>query len=364
MRLSALALSLLLVAGCSKPAAPPPPAPPVPAPPEATAAPVTPAAPPKEALGEQRAVSAADAAIHAEKIVGDYRIGMGVDAATTLYLPGVGARIPDKPQDSGKAELAYMIVTVREVRTKRHLPRAKVTVSIPRGAFEVPALPLLEVWGDYAHYAANVPVTRLGHELQLTVNVSPPQYGRHGDCLTLWDKPVSTQFILRREGSKLTVTGDSATPADAGWTVGEDVVDALREASQVVDAGPYTAGLVIEGPEPVWRWDQGKPIPEPVPDQATNHLEIVLIEAESGRMVTGAGVTLTLTPGESGRPPIRIPLIPLMSSFHHYGATVFVPPGTYDVAVRVQRPTFTTLRADRLALTLSFAFPKPWIRTP
>jgi hypothetical protein len=270
-------------------------------------------------------------------------------------------RIEDKPT---KGVDAFLIVTVREVRTKRHLPRAGVAVGIPRGEFEVPDLPLLEVWGDYAHYGANVPLTRVGREFQLTVNVTPPEYGRHGDCLTLWAAPVTAKFIVKRDGDKLRVVGDGAAPADADWMVGGDVVDALGEARQIVDAGPYTVGWVVEGPEPVWRWEAGKPTPVAVPDQATNHLEVVLLEQASGRMVTGAGVTLTLTPAEAGRPPIQFPLIPLMSEFHHYGATVHIPPGSYRVGIRIARPTFTTLRADRLSRALSLTLPKPWIQTP
>ncbi len=355
----ALLLAVMLGA-CSKPAPAPPTDPPK-AEKTAPAAKAAHAPTPKEALGEQKAVAAADKAIGAEQIVGDYRIGLGFKVPRPLYLPGAGSRMEDQP---GKGADAYMIVTVREVRTKRHLPRAGVSANVPRGEFEVPALPLLEVWDDFAHYAANVPLVKVGQEFQITLKVSPPVYGRHGDCIALWDKPATAKFIVKRGGGRLEVVGDPAGPADAGWMVGGDVADALEETRQLVDAGQYTVGWVVEGPEPVWRWDKGKPIPEPIPDQATNHLEVVLLEKATGRMVTGAGVTLTLTPAAAGEHPIQFPLLPLMSEFHHYGATVAIPPGTYRVGIRIVRPTFTTLRADRLSRTLSLTLPEPWIRKP
>ena len=351
----ALALVLPPLGACVKPASPP-----APPDPQKTAVPAEPAAPPREALGEQASVAAADRAIGAEQVVGDYRIGLGFGAPRALYLPGAGARIQDKP---GRGADAYMFVTVREARTKRHLPRVAVTASVPRGEFEVPALPLLEVWGEFAHYGANVPVVKVGHEFQVTLNISPPSYGRRQDCVGLWDQAVSAKFIVRR-GDALEVVGEPARPADADWMVGGDVVQAVQQTRQRVDAGEYTVGFIVAGPAPLWRWGDGKAIPEPMPDDATHDLQIVLLETATGRLVTGAGVTLRLTPAGTGPQPIALPLLPLMGGFHHYGRSVAMPPGAYGVGVRVVRPTFTTLRADELARTLSFTLPEPWIVSP
>ncbi len=280
---------------------------------------------------------------------------MSVAVPTTTWLPGVGARIQDLPP---KGAAAQLIVTLRDRRTKRHLPRAAVRVRIPRGDLQVPPLPLVETWGAYMHYAANVPFPFRGSEFQIKVDVEPPAYDRHADSLDRWIAPAQVTFLLRRAEGRVRVIGDKPQPTEAGVSIGEDVVAARRGAQTTVDAGEYTVGISLLDPEPIWRWREGKPTPAATPEGADRHVDVVVLDRRSGRMVTGAKVTLTLRASAEQGDPISLPLRPLLGRFFHYGATVAWPGRHGRVDLKIDRPTFATTDGQRFARAQSFTLPQ------
>ena len=86
-------------------------------------------------------------------------------------------------------------------------------------------------------------------------------------------------------------------PTDQDYSVGDDLLQAIAEAGELHNVGPYRVGLILEGPEPIWLWKDGKPALEAVASDATNHIEVVLVDRESGQLVPRATVDLVFMAG-------------------------------------------------------------------
>jgi hypothetical protein len=147
------------------------------------------------------------------------------------------------------------------------------------------------------------------------------------------------------------------TATDADYAVGDDLLQALAEAGGLKDAGPYRVGLIVEGPEPIWLWQDGKPVLQPVGADATNHVEVVVVDAETGQLVPSAGVDLTFL--AAGRAVGAAALHPLLSVFSHYGETLALPSGTDRVRVKITPPPFGALDHPRLADGVEVELPLP-----
>ncbi|RMG12765.1 MAG: hypothetical protein D6729_16135 [Deltaproteobacteria bacterium] len=293
---------------------------------------------PQEIEGTVEAVARADATIRAEVQAEGYRIGVFTDAPRTLWLRDENGHLKETPPPEGATH--YLGVVVREPRTKRFLPATPVEVRLGKGKPQR----LTWVWGDFQHYGGHLSFPEGPFELAVTVG--PMAYDRHGDMLTQWTKPATVVFRGRREGAVVRFEGKPPAPAAADYHLGDDVLQALAEAREVTTAGPYRVGFIAERPEPVWLWKDGGPSLVAATEKDTHHLEIALMEQASNRMIPGAKVTLSLVP-RSGGAPLGIPLHPLASAFYHYGATVAVPPGDYEVRAKIEPPPFATLGGPR-----------------
>jgi len=297
---------------------------------------------PEEIRGAVVTTARADEAVAAEEIVGEYRVGVASGPAKQIFLRRDGALVAT-PAAPGAV---YLGVLLRERRTKRLLPASTVTATLARdGATSDVAL--AELWGDFHQYGANVALPGDG-PLTITVHASAPAYARHGDMLTHFVTPVSATFAARVQEGALRFDAHPVQPVDADYAVGDDVLQARTEAGTLHDAGPYRIGVIVEGPEPIWTWHDGAPVLAAVAADATNHVEVALLDRESGVLVPDARVTLTFLGG--GATPLgTATLQPLLSVFSHYGATLAVPTGATRVHVHVDPPTLGAIDRPRLA---------------
>lgn len=296
---------------------------------------------PEEIRGSVLATARADQAIAAEEIVGEYRVGVGVAPARSLFRRREGELVV-MPLDPGTV---YLAVALRERRTKRFLPAAEVTAVVTQGEHET-EVTLVELWGEFHQYGANVPLPADG-PATITVRASPPAYARHGDMLTHFVTAATATFAAHVQQGTLRFDAHPVQPTDADYAVGDDVLQALTEAGRTLhDAGPYRVGLIVEGPEPFWTWQDGVPVLAPVAADATNHVEVVLLDRETGQLVPDARVGLTFLAGE--RAVGTATLHPLLSIFSHYGTTLALPAGATDVHIHVDPPALGSVDRPRL----------------
>jgi hypothetical protein len=306
---------------------------------------------PEEIRGAVLAVTRADQAIAAEEISGEYRVAVTTGAARPIYVrhDQALAQLPTQPGQ------VYLGVLLREKRTKRFLPSSKVTAVLSRDGHDS-AFVLTELWGDFHQYGANVTLPADG-PVTVTIRASPPAYARHGDMLTHFVSPVTVTLQGRVQQGALHFDGKPITPQDADYAIGDDVLQARTEAGTLHDAGPYRVGLIVEGPEPIWLWHEGAPVLQPVGADATNHLEVVLLDRDTGQLVPGARVTLTFLDG--GHEVGSTTLHPLLSIFSHYGETLALPAGVKTVRIHVDPPSLGSVDTPRLDGAADLEVPLP-----
>ncbi len=311
---------------------------------------------PDEIRGPVLAAARADEAIAAEEIVGEYRVGVVAAPARTIFRRRDGA-LDAVPPDRGST---YLAVVLRERRTKRFLPSATVTATVSQNGRDT-EVPLTELWGDFHQYGANVPLPADG-PVTITVRASPPAYARHGDMLTHFVTPVTATIAARVQQRVLRFDAHPVQPQDPDYAIGDDVLQALTEAGGTLrDVGPYRVGVIVEGPEPIWTWQDGKPVLAPVAADATNHVEVVLLDRETGQLVPDASVALTFLAGD--RPVGTTTLHPLLSIFSHYGNTLALPATATDVRVHVDPPALGSVDRPRLDGHADVTMPLPAKRT-
>ncbi len=307
---------------------------------------------PDEIRGAVLATTRADQAIAAEEIVGDYRVGVASGPARAIFRREAGSLVPAPAAPAGAV---YVAALIRERRTKRFLPAAAVTLAI-ESASGRSETPLSELWGDFHQYGANVVLPSDG-PVTLSVRAAPPAYDRHSDMLSRFVTPVSATLKGQVRDGTLTFDARPVQPTDADYAVGDDVLQALTEAGTMRDAGAYRVGVIVEGPEPIWQWKDGAPVLQPVAAGATNHVEVVLLDRETGQLVPNGHVMLTFLAG--GRAVGNAMLHPLLSIFSHYGETLTLPAGATTVRVHIDPPALGALDRQRLAEPVEIELPLP-----
>jgi len=307
---------------------------------------------PESIRGAVLATTRADEAIGAEAVAGEYRVGVIAGPARVIYGPAGAA-----PRDDGRGG-AYVGVALRERRTKRFLPAARVAVAVV-GAAGRAETELAELWGDFHQYGANLVLPGDG-PATVTVRASPPAYARHGDMLAIFVEPVEAAFEAQVRDGVLAFDALPIVPVDPDYAVGDDVLLALAETGGLTEAGPYDVGVIVEAPEPVWTWEAAKPTLEPVGEEATNHVEAVVLDRATGQLLPSASVTMTFLAG--ARPLETVHLHPLLSVFAHYGRTLALPAGATDVRVRVEPPAIGSLDRPRLTTDAEVTLPLPAAR--
>jgi hypothetical protein len=307
---------------------------------------------PETIRGTVLASDRADQAILAEEVVGEYRVGLVSGPGVPIFRRDGEALVAEPVAAAGAL---YLGVVLRERRTKRPLPAATVDVVVEGQGGSV-AAPLRELWGDFHQYGANLVLPGDG-PVTITVHASSPAYARHGDMLNVFVTPATATLKGHVRGGALAFDARPVTPTDKDYTVGDDLLQATTEAGDLHNSGPYRIGLIVEGPEPIWLWKDGKPELEPVTAEHTNHVEVVLIDRDSGQLVPSASVDLTFlaTGAEVG----TAKLTPLLSVFSHYGKTLTLPKGTTSVRIHVHPPSLGAIGRLRLADPADIELPLP-----
>jgi hypothetical protein len=307
---------------------------------------------PESIRGAVLASARADQTIQAEEIVGDYRVGVFSDAAQTIFQRTGEALAAAPPAPTGAV---YLAVVLREKRTKRPLSAAAVDVVLEGQGRRVEA-PLSELWGEIHQYGGNVALPDDG-PVTITVKVGPPAYARHGDMLNSFITPATATVHAHVRAHALAFDAKPVTPTEQDYSVGDDLLQAVAEAGELHNVGPYRVGLIVEGPEPIWLWKDGKPELEPVAKEATNHVEVVLVDRETGQLVPRASVDLVFL--AQGTEVGKATLTPLLSVFSHYGKTLVLPTGTTSVRIHVHPPAIGALARARLADPADIELPLP-----
>jgi len=311
--------------------------------------------PPPEIARVLEQVAAADAAILAERVVADVRLGLGAGPLRAQFLPGPAARVAAPPsRHAGR----YVLLVLRDRQTKRTLPRARVEVVLEGAPFGVP---LVETWGEFHHYGSNLYLPE-GKLFTLEVKVGPPEVARRAAARDWHARPVQARFTCVLRGERLSVEGRLPAPADG--QMGEDVLAARRATKGVLNSGDYGIGLVAGPPEPILRPKGGRYVEEAAA-AGSIQLGVALFDLATGSLLPAARVTLTLTATAGGK-PVEVPLTFLLGgagdAFDRYAANVQLAAGSYAVRARVVRPALATLAADSLARSIDVDLPGTWTR--
>ncbi len=293
-------------------------------------------------MGVVKSIKRADRDITAEKTAHNQRIGIALTNPAPIYQ---GNEITSARKGSER----QLRVVLRTQRSKRNLPGASVQAQFlnPSGQ-ELKNVTLSETWGPYIFYGKNLTVPDKSE--RLTITVVPSTVGRHADMKSISTESFSVSFDLRKENDSWTVQGPEPRPTSEEYTLGSDVQMALEEPIAFRSSGPYKIGLIAERAEPFWtplkRNGKVRMRMAKIPENANRHMEIILLEKGTNRIIPHAKVSLRIFPRE-GRQPITTKLPFLLSAFNHYGNSLVIPPGHYRVKATIRQPDLGHLEKNR-----------------
>ncbi|MGH4010179.1 MAG: iron transporter [Pseudonocardiaceae bacterium] len=114
----------------------------------------------------------------------------------------------------------------------------------------------------------------------------------------------------------------------------------IREAGGEQTAGPWRIGYIVEAAEPWHEIHEGRQVfRAPAPGE-THHIEVLPIEAATGRVVPNVPIRLEVIDA-SGAVVDAQPLNFYYSKFFHYANNFRVPqPGTYTLRATLEPPQF------------------------
>lgn len=298
--------------------------------------------------GTVESIERADRDVEAETTANGMRVGISLNEPGSLYD---GDEEVSGPEGNDR----QVRVVLREERTKRKLPGAEVQVQfLDEDGNGLDKTYLLETWGDYYFYGKNVDLPDDAETLR--VNVTPPLIGRHEDMKELYVDPATTRFDLVREDQQVSVEGAAPEDVSGDVRLGSDVKTAVDEALELKESGGYRIGFIAESAEPFWvfsRHEDNENSPRSLkvadfPQSANRHLEIVLFDGETHRIVPHAGVELDVrAEDEDARTRVELPF--LMSAFNHYGNSLYLPQADYRVEATITAPELHTLEPDAFA---------------
>jgi len=114
----------------------------------------------------------------------------------------------------------------------------------------------------------------------------------------------------------------------------------IREAGGEQTVGPWRIGYIVEAAEPWYQMQDGRQVfRQPAPGE-THHIEVLPIEAATGRIVPDVPIRLEVVDG-SGAVVDAQQLNFYYSTFFHYANNFRVPqPGTYTLRATLEAPRF------------------------
>lgn len=276
----------------------------------------------------------------------DYRIGVFTTEPQTLH--GSATDTENDPDSNG----FYLGVVLRQKRSKKFLPGATVKAII-RGRDRTRKFTLKELWGapqpstpgPFHHYGINVPESiSVSPDSSVEISIGAPRYGRHQEARFVFLNDASARFPVKTTTEKgmPMFDGDSPEPYPDDFQQGLNIQKARGECTKTMKTDQYWIGYIAEPEEPFWKQtDNGLKKVSPQSDTG-NHVEIVLLEANSYEPIPQMNIQLTYK--KDGNTVKKIQLEPLLAEFYHYGTNTELNPGTYTVDVSIHPGALYTLR--------------------
>lgn len=310
------------------------------------------------ARGEVNQQSLAEAELAGEQLVGELRVGLIIESAEDFWL-WEGEKLTQAP---AAGQTHHLEIVLREKATKKMIPNADIKVKVERDDGWSETKKLYPLWGEFFHYGNNFNLTKDG-DYKAKFNIQHGWRLAHED-LVEWVKPIDTVFEFKIENGAAKLKPQPAiTETQAGFSPGDDIDIAVAELSEEKIVGKYKIGFIAEKAEEIYSLKSGKLVGT-MKGTDIFHLEAVVREASSGKMVPYADVIMRLTNKETGENQVYN-LFPMWSEFFHYGSNADMAPGIWEVAVQVKPPdlayhqtsqTFTEAAAAKFTFDTSRVF--------
>jgi len=297
-----------------------------------------------QAKGEATSQNLADSQLGGEQLVGGLRIGLAIEPAKDFWFYDK-EKLAKNPAAGQTHRLKAVL---REKTTKRMIPYTEITVNITKADGWSANSKLYPVWGEFLHYGNNLTLPGDGdYKAAVAVEHGPMAH----EELDKWIKPIVTVFELTvKDGIAKIEAQPKITDTEDGFSPGDDIDVAVAELWEEKKVGQYFIGFIAENVEEIYAYRSGTLSGTKKP--ADNyHLEVVLREAASGRIVPYAGLTMRLANQKTGQ-QINYNLVPMWATFLHYAANAEVGSGVWEVEVQIAAPA---LAYDRPADALSAA---------
>ncbi|WP_135366500.1 iron transporter [Halosimplex halophilum] len=118
------------------------------------------------------------------------------------------------------------------------------------------------------------------------------------------------------------------------------MIEEVAHTGDTREAGDYVVGFAQEEAEGLYELVGEGEFEWREPDDENAHIEVAVADADDGRMVPGAEVSLRISDRDGEQ--VEAATLPLLwhPGLYHYGANVRLPgDGTYTLEIRVEPPT-------------------------
>ncbi|MDO8667711.1 MAG: iron transporter [bacterium] len=289
-----------------------------------------------QAKGEARGQSLADTRLGGEQLIGGLRMGLIIEPAKNFWFYDNEKLIENSAAGllAQAGQTHYFKAVLREKTTKRMIPYTEISINITGTDGWSSSAKLYPVWGEFFHYGNNLSLPGDGnYQAAVSIEHGPMAH----EELDKWIKPIVAIFDLTVKGNTAEVIEQpKITAADDGFAPGDDIDIAVAELWEEKRVGQYSIGFIAENVEEIYAFQSGTLSGTKRPTD-NYHLEVVLREASSGRIVPYATLTMRLTNQKTGQ-QVNYNLVPMWATFLHYATNAEVVPGAWNVEVEIAAP--------------------------
>ncbi|HZX44354.1 MAG TPA: FTR1 family protein [Candidatus Nanoarchaeia archaeon] len=276
----------------------------------------------EDAKGEANQQSLADSELSGEQVIGGLRVGLIIDEAEDFYLPVDGELVKNP------AEAQHLKVVLREKDTKRMIPYTLVSASIQGNNGWKQEIILHPLWGRFFYYGNNANLADGRYKAIIIIE--------HGGLahheLDKWIEPIKAVFEFNVKDGVARIDNQPGIATTEGFLPGDDIDIAVAELWEERKAGKYSIGFIAESVEEIYAFKSGKLV-STVKGSELYHLEAVVREASTGRILPYADISMQLTKGKES---LEYNLVPMWAEFFHYAANADVDEGIWHVKVMVK----------------------------
>ncbi len=278
----------------------------------------------EDAKGEIDQQQIADAELAGEQVVNDLRIGFIIENAEEFWIKNETELVLQSTEN----KTHHLEIVLRDYSTKRMIPYAQITLTVENEDGSWKETKQLEpVWAEFIHYGNNYNLPSDGKYIA-KVQINHEDLAHHeGD---MWVVPTATQFAFSvKDGRGEAAKQETIQPVKEGYTVGDDLAIAATELNDEKQIDQYLIGFISETAEEIYI-QQDATLSATKTDAQTHHLEIVLRDAKTGRMIPYADISMVLKNRELGT-ELNYDLLPLWGEFFHYATNAELSEGTWDI---------------------------------